>query len=82
MDGDSNRREFLRNASLAGVALVAGGGALAVPGCCGGEKAELEKLRVENAKLQNVARTAQASEVEIDPHGNLLILDEGLKARL
>jgi hypothetical protein len=77
MDEVSKRREFLRHASLAGVALVAG-----VAGCCDKTKAELERVKAENAELQNAAHAAETPQVDIDPKGNILILDENLKYRL
>lgn len=40
MKEDSSRREFLRNASLAGVALVAGGTVAGATGC-GGDQVEI-----------------------------------------
>ena len=43
MKEDSSRREFLRNASLAGVALVAGGAVAGVAGCDGQECKEGHK---------------------------------------
>ena len=43
MKKDSSRREFLRNASLAGVALVAGGAVAGAAGCDGQECREGHK---------------------------------------
>ncbi len=83
---ESNRREFLRSASLAGAALVAGSGALATTGCVSDEKHEQVKKELDQVKKQLEEEKAQSStlppQVKVEDDGRLTILDEAVAAKL